>query len=516
MPSSRPHSPGGVPKPPGATPVPDTALHRLVGGLSLFWLLACLIVMLARLTYPFELEWIEGAMRTGTDRVVAGLPLYSGPSLDYVPLNYPPLYFWLSGLASALIGGGFTPLRLVSFTSALGLFALLALLVRRETGQVSAALFAVGVFAATFRLSGAWLDIGRADTLHLLLVVAGIVALRFGRPGIVRDGAVCASWALAFLAKQSAPLLVAPLVAWITLRDPRRGIGLALGTALLAAAGILALHRASSGWSGYYLFKVAAAHRPEMRLAALFPVRFLIPLLPVLSAAVITFLVGGRRPASGALGACAALLLGAGGSSWALASYRGGYDNVVMPLCFTAAWLGGLAWGAWDSGDRGSRPHRAMAVASLLQLAVVAWNPLHQLPTSADRLAGQRFVRWIESLEAPVLIPAHPYLVGRAGGEPEAHEMAVRDVSGDAPGSPGKAFWNAYRTALETYRWPVIVLDTEDWLAPAVERAGYSRASSTYLPAGAFWTVTGARTRPEWIYIAPGVDPGRVTTPREG
>src|SRR5262249_50301070 len=89
--------------------------------LSLFWAAAWLVLALLRLRYPFELEWIGGAMRDHCEQVLTGKPLYVPPGPDWFPYEYPPLYFWVSALLMRCAGGvSFAAMRLVSILSTLG------------------------------------------------------------------------------------------------------------------------------------------------------------------------------------------------------------------------------------------------------------------------------------------------------------------------------------------------------------------------------------------------------------
>src|SRR6185295_9486540 len=100
--------------------------------------LACyLAIALARIGYPYELEWMEGGMVEHVRRLVEGRAIYAEPSLEFVSFLYPPLYYAVCAVPSVVLGTGFLPLRLVSFGSSLGVLALMFLLVRRETGEVS-------------------------------------------------------------------------------------------------------------------------------------------------------------------------------------------------------------------------------------------------------------------------------------------------------------------------------------------------------------------------------------------
>src|SRR5262245_50878569 len=92
---------------------PDPAV-ALALALACAYVLAFVIVAVARLPYPFELEWLEGVVLEHVHRVLAGQPIYVAPSVDFVPLNYTPLYYYVSAAFAAALGPGFVALRLVS------------------------------------------------------------------------------------------------------------------------------------------------------------------------------------------------------------------------------------------------------------------------------------------------------------------------------------------------------------------------------------------------------------------
>ena len=48
-------------------------------------------VLLLRLSYPLDLEWMEGGILTHALRLGRGLPLYAEPSVDFVSFLYTPL-----------------------------------------------------------------------------------------------------------------------------------------------------------------------------------------------------------------------------------------------------------------------------------------------------------------------------------------------------------------------------------------------------------------------------------------
>ena len=100
-------------------------LRWFVVGAAVWYIGSYLVVALLRIGYPFELEWMEGAVADHVLRILSGQPLYVRPSLDFVPFVYPPLYFYVSAGFAKLLGFSLLPLRLVSLLSSLACFAVI-------------------------------------------------------------------------------------------------------------------------------------------------------------------------------------------------------------------------------------------------------------------------------------------------------------------------------------------------------------------------------------------------------
>ena len=88
------------------------AMALAIAGVGAFALWIALAAQ--RIGYPYELEWMEGAMVDEAVRVRDGLPVYGPPGVEHVPFLYTPLFYYLGALAMAVVGEGFTALRLVS------------------------------------------------------------------------------------------------------------------------------------------------------------------------------------------------------------------------------------------------------------------------------------------------------------------------------------------------------------------------------------------------------------------
>src|SRR5262245_44459077 len=188
-------------------------MHRRTGPLWLpvvagLWYPLCWIVLASlRAGYPFELEWIEGAILDTVHRALAGRTLYPAPSLEFVALNYTPLYYHVAAWAARILGPGFLALRLVSILATLATFVVLFEWVRRVTASRMAGLLAVSLYAAGYRLSGAWFDVARADALYLLLLLVALAVLHLD-PSRLRAGIVAGVLVVAaFFAKQTAVIV---------------------------------------------------------------------------------------------------------------------------------------------------------------------------------------------------------------------------------------------------------------------------------------------------------------------
>ncbi|HSP06789.1 MAG TPA: glycosyltransferase family 39 protein, partial [Acidobacteriota bacterium] len=403
-------------------------IRIFLAALALAFVVLYVAVACARIAYPYELEWEEGAHVDHVLRVLSGEKLYVQPSLEFVPFFYTPLYFYVSAAAAKVLGPGFVPLRLVSILASLAAFWILFSMVRRETGSAAAGILAAGLFAATYKISGAWFDLARVDSLFLCLLLAGLFALRFMKSGM---GAVWAGTliALSFLTKQTALAAASlPILAAIALN---RRLGLiACGTFVgIAGLSTLLLDRLHDGWYTYYLFGIGG-FPIEKSMVLGFWTRDLLFKVPVALAASVAALASLRTDRTRLLFYGAAILSMVL-SSWFFRLHTGGYSNVLFPAY---AMIAALA--AWGIHDACSRPKPIDWLAGLLcvaQFALLSYNPFTRIPTAADRKAGDELIRKLSQIEGDVLIPYHGYYSVLAGKRPHAHVSSMIDivVSGD-------------------------------------------------------------------------------------
>ena len=416
-----------------------------------------LVVALRRLDYPFGLEQLEGNSLVEVRRILAGQPLYPSPSVGYVPDGYPPLYFYVSAAFAHVLGASYLALRLVSLTSSLACFALLARLVQRETGSVAAGTGAAGVFAATYFAAGDWFDIGRVDSLFLALSIGALYAVRWMRaaPGAIVAGMLLAA---AALTKQTglAELVVVPGVLLI---GPRRRLARVTALTAVAVLGLstLILRLTSGGWYTYYVFKQMSGQSLTVSNFGW----FWTALATAMGLAACAALIGARRVPRELVAGCAALAV----EGYATLVHSGGAINDVLPAYLAVALLAGLALGngtGLSSTGLSSTGRWVSTVAGVLIVAqsvflLASSHPSRALPASAGRAVGMRLLAGMRALGGDVAVSSDLSLSLQAGMAPPAAPGAVYDVLRATDRAGITSYMNSAAAAVKARRFSAII-----------------------------------------------------------
>ena len=496
--------------------VPGSAFLALSIAAGLVHLAVMLAVVLSRMGYRYELEWTEGSVLAQALHVARGFPVYSAPTPEYAPYLYTPLYFWIGAAASAF-GGGFLPLRLISFAAIAFCMALAYAWVRRETGRRALGWLAVGIFASAFRPTGFWFDLARVDCLCLLWLMLGLRFLA-ARPGALTGLAGAAALASAFLTKQSSLAVIAALVPFAFLKGLRPGAEAPRRKAFLAAflAGLASgvpgavwiLDRHYQGWFTYYVFTMPSGHASIPGAAMGFWTRDLLwtfPLPTALAAWALfrCFRAEGRFSERAWFLACATA--GMLGNAWISRTHVGSWDNVLLPAF---AWLAVMAgFGAAALPWRG--PAGALlALLFLLQFARLGYDPRREIPTAADRAFGDSLVARIAALRGEVWVPDHGHLAAFAGKTVYGNRMPLEDVVRGRGGAPRDRLRDSLSALLASHRFGALLLDTRDWrdgfFLPPGTGDWYALSDTLPLRGRAGFAKTGVKSLPRYWYTPIG------------
>ena len=440
-------------------------------------------ITVQRAQHPFELEWMEGGSLQHLTRILTGQALYAAPSIDFVPFPYPPLYYYAAIPVTSLVGVNLLSLRIVSLLATFTTAALLCGLVRHETRRWEIGVICAGLFLATYRASGAYMDVGRIDSLFVALVVGGVYLLR------VRDDLVGVALAgvLAFLAsmtKQTGLALFAPLVFWCLYRDwiavdvaagrYRRSIAFVATILGLVTVASILLSRGENSHFFFYLLGAQSGHEIRWSLLPYFFWKDLFMALPLAVLAVFAVLAGSRfgsgswtiKRSEDKLGMLFYLAYFAGTViAWIVPRIKvGGAMNNLIPLHACLVLMLGVALGMLLDRERQSRGVATLLSALLVcQFAWLGFDPHIALPKPGDVVAGKRLVEQLSTAEGEVLIPAHGYLAGLAGKRLFAHQMPVDDLANS--GLPdAEVLREEFSNAIANRRFGIIIDSTSRFL----------------------------------------------------
>jgi 4-amino-4-deoxy-L-arabinose transferase-like glycosyltransferase len=494
----------------------------LVVVISLAPTLVYLFVALRRIGYPFELEWLEGGAVEIARRVADGQSIYVAPSLHFVPYPYSPLYFWISGGLSRLIGVGFLPLRLVSLVSSLGACAMLVRIVWRETGDAVAGVVASGLFAATFAVSGAWFDIGRVDSLALfLLLVALYVARR--ADGISGGLIVGVLVFVAFMAKQSDLIAAAPVVLWLVLTRRRVGLTALVTSAVLVVGSTFILNALTHDWYGYYVFQELFHQGVVHTVWRTFFTKDLwhTPWAIGLGVAGLAVSLRDRRVSSTDWPYWAAAIVGLLGSSLASRLHSGGGPDVLMPAFAATALFGAFGYDAFFrfaaqpsrmGAVEPARPERGswmpgvagalLAVVAAVQIGALHYGPARFIPTASDASAGRAFIDQVRHSRGTVIVVNHPYYDTLAGKASFAQGEAVHDVMRAGPSLARRDLVASLDAFLRSSQPATVYSDYPNFALGGFSDPYFSLTpTKVFSCAHCFYPVTDLKLRPAYRFV---------------
>ncbi|MGB7540109.1 MAG: glycosyltransferase family 39 protein [Anaerolineales bacterium] len=461
-------------------PMPDfpsrskSILRILLAGLTVLAILAALgylivyfYVAARRAGYPYELEWIEGGFVGQVGRILAGQPVYGPPSIAFTPFLYTPLYFYLSAAAARIVGAGFLPLRLVSVISSLVALTGIFTLVFRRSRNLTASFLAAGLLAASYRITGAWLDIARVDSLAIALLVLFCLALP-PSPSRFRWLLAGLLAGLMVLTKQSMAIAVAPFFAVHLIQYRARALWMAAGFLLPLGLAALYLNISSEGWFTFYTIELLWQQTEWLGRDVIVGfwktdiLRHYFAALGIAAAGL--FLI--FRDRRGEFWEWSALLAGALLCSFLARIKSGGYDNVLLPAVVMIAILLGIGWDR-ISGSLLKNPNVfrdaagiALTVAALYQFYHLRYNPADQLPADRNYQTGKAFVQYLAEFPGEVYVPFHTEYAAMAGKPAYAHQAALWDVLRGETDNRGKQMLaREIEETLRTRRFDAILLD---------------------------------------------------------
>jgi 4-amino-4-deoxy-L-arabinose transferase-like glycosyltransferase len=472
---------------------------------SLIFIIAYVFVALSRIGYPFELEWMEGASVIHVKRILEGESLYVQPGLEFTPFFYPPLYFYISALFTLIMGLGFLPLRMVSFISSIGCLCVIYFWVKEETRDKISGIISVGLFAATFKLCGFWFDVARVDSLFLFLCLIGGCLIKFrSTPGaFILSGMF---FSLAFLTKQTALVLAAPLVIYILIFKRKLFFYLLIPMIVGMASPFLILHIATKKWYYYYLFYLPRNHEIIKENYIAFWLKDLFsPLFIALAISIVFLFMEYSRKSWENVIFYSLIFLGFLFGSWMSRLHVGGWLNVLMPAYAAISIVSGIGTRALYQHLREIKSPRVknigfvLYIAVLIQYALLSYDPFQQIPTKEDRKAGEDLIQTMKNIDGEIFVPYHSYLAEMAGKKSYMHVHSLFDISRGDRTNIGNEFQDELISAIRNQKFKAIFLDVPRITTSFDEY--YKTEKILFNKSKAFYPVTGMKTRPEFLFV---------------
>lgn len=235
------------------------AFGVLVAALAAWQIGMLLQVWSIRATYPYDIEWMEGATLISALRVTQGLPLYGMPEATYIPFIYPPLYAWVVGGLASIFPFGYTLGRVVSIVGTLTGAGALVFGARDAGARWPMAFGCAAIFLGTWEETGAFFDLVRIDGLSIALIGWALVLAVGDTPRRAIAGGLML--ALAFTCKHHAAALGFPIAAALWYRDGRaQALRFGLAAAIPALLFVIAMEIGTGGRFLLWLVEVPSRH----------------------------------------------------------------------------------------------------------------------------------------------------------------------------------------------------------------------------------------------------------------
>jgi len=476
---------------------------------ALFYVVLYIIIALVRLRHPFALDWLEEAMLDQVRRVVEGQALYAKPSLEYVPFFYTPLFFYVVAVVTKVFGLNFFSLHLVSVLASFGCLCMIFLFVKKETNSAFAGIVAMGLFAATYRISADWFDFGRVDSLFLFLLLVSVYLLRFGI-GWRSQVAAGVFAVLSFLTKQTALLVFVPLILASIALHKRKSF-VFIGTLVaLTSVSFLLLNSTSDGWFAYY-FLLATKHpfaQPPHDLPSLY---LLFSFLPVAWIALVYYLykrISEQRKDTGFFYLFVAL--GMITASVVSRLHSGGYLNAFIPAYALLAIFVGLATARLPASIMPEQKGKLLIIMCvylflLWQFAHLFYDTKNLIPSEDDRAIGEQTLALIASIPGEVFVPTHNFLPSLVGKKTHANIVAVWDIFRAEDHQVAKQLKRELVDAIRQQKFSAIIFDNAPTDLPGVwldfMDAFYVKNSTLFVNETGYITMSSARVRPASIFV---------------
>jgi 4-amino-4-deoxy-L-arabinose transferase-like glycosyltransferase len=476
--------------------------------ISIIYIVLFIYVAISRIDYPFELNWMEGGLLDVVERILDGKPIYTEPSLEYVPFIYTPLYYFLTAFIAKLMGPGFMALRLVSVISTLFCIILIYLFVKHDTRSGFLGAVSAGLFAAFYNAGGNWMDIGRNDSLNLLILLSALFIVRFYRNS--RSYLIAGILLfLAFFTQQSSVILIIFILGYGIIYNRKSILPIMLSTIVLIVGSTIIMDKFYDSWYSYFVVELPLNREISISNIILFWTEGLFRTCMVPIGFIIYYLYSNFKSARRQPGWSFNLFAGAGmiSTAWFLQVHSGNLANALLPAYAMITILFGISLNDILKKLKSKPDFNQIKLQDIVYLLVIlqfitlVYDPRHLIPSRADRAAGEEFIESISKVDGDIFIPAHGYLAARAGKKQYAHAMAIYDVYRTNDDEASMKLKEEINEAFGNRDFAAVIYD--DLYSPIGSfdsDSNYAVEKHMFVNGKDFFSVAGTRIRPQYFF----------------
>jgi len=458
----------------------------LVFSMALIPLVLFLYVVWNRLTLPFVFEWGESAGVNQIDRILSGADLYARPNLEFAPLVYTPLYYYLAAGLSSIIGNVLLSARVISFISTIGIVALIGWFIYREVRNALLAWISGMFYLACFALSDGFYDLARVDSLYVLFVlITYYVVLRVkNNSRYILFGVLLA---IGFFIKQSFLIVFIPLQIYLLVKHWKISWVMFVSEIIGLVIPLFLINRITESWFFYYIFELPKEHGYSLVSAVNFWIGDTLGPLGILFAFSLIFLLsfeistdqknrnsllspedGNKiitRDTRDRWWKYSLFIAGAAGAAWITRSSNGGGANNVMVFYGALALSFGLGadFLLKKNGVKENPWNYALIMLVItVQFMGLIYNPFNYLPAEEEIRSNENLNKRIQETEIPVLIPYRSHISGELDQSPQIHIVNLFELTGYFKGNvqpDGYALVDQIRMKICRQSYGLIVLD---------------------------------------------------------
>ena len=384
---------------------------------------------------PVEIDYIEGVIMDQVVRVVHGLPLYTAPTVGYVPVAYMPGLTWAAALLARLFGPGFWEPRLISALASFATALVCFLAVRMETRRTPLAAAAAGLWLMGYHFGGGGhYDVGRPDALMLALGLLAMLGLRTTRGA---GGAVLAGLlvTLSFLAKQHGVWFAVAGGLHLLFNDRRRLVPFAAVVLVGCAGSYLLLMRTLGPWFTFYTWDVPShwSHLNTGRIQNYVHAGLFGLIGPLVTFAILSLALP-DRPWRGPGAIWLWTAVGAIGTGLMATLDPNAWRHVFMPTMAAFSILGPISIHRVGErlGDAGPVVVRRMGgvlvLVLVLQFLALSSNPRLELPSRKAGAAHALLLGRLRAIPGPVILLHHGFFTTQAGKGVMVQDIGFGDI----------------------------------------------------------------------------------------